>query len=236
MDTKTIALGVFAARTLLPSEDKYAAVRLINISSKPYSLWAGRCMGKADHAECLTVGTSAANPPSPPEGAPQVEIQEFGHTATPAGVFESGQVRESPAPALSTPVETGSPTSGQGHVAMDTMPLHLQLMVNQLEGLSKEELAHSAICIYFVADEFDLGCTPLLQHRIDTGDARPLRQGLRRHPWAYLDIIDTQVYKMLKAGIIERSASPWASNVVLVKKAGANTPLVVPWTIGALII
>lgn len=32
VDTKTIAPGVFAARMLLPSDDKFAAVRLVNVS------------------------------------------------------------------------------------------------------------------------------------------------------------------------------------------------------------
>ena len=47
---------------------------------------------------------------------------------------------------------------------------------------------------------FDLGCTPLMQHHIDTGTARPIRQGLRRHPQVHLDAIDEQVDKMLQAG------------------------------------
>ena len=34
----------------------------------------------------------------------------------------------------------------------------------------------------------------------------------------YLDIIDTEIAKMEAAGLIEPSYSPWASNVVVVKK------------------
>ena len=49
------------------------------------------------------------------------------------------------------------------------------------------------ICGYshvFSASEFGLGRTSLLTHRINTGDVRPIHQGLRRHPQIYLDIID----------------------------------------------
>jgi len=63
VDTKTIGPGVFAARTLLPSEDRFAAIRLINVSGQPYAVRAGRCMGDANRAECLW-----AAPPRPPLG------------------------------------------------------------------------------------------------------------------------------------------------------------------------
>ena len=55
-------------------------------------------------------------------------------------------------------------------------------------------------------------------HRIDTGTHRPIRQALRRHPFKYLDIIDKQVQEMKAHSITEPAASPWASNVVLVRK------------------
>ena len=68
------------------------------------------------------------------------------------------------------------------------------------------------------SDEFDLGRTDIVEHRIDTGDARPVRQTLRRTPEAYSHIIDEQLEILLKQGIIEPAQSKWSSNVVLVKK------------------
>ena len=70
----------------------------------------------------------------------------------------------------------------------------------------------------FSKSEYDLGCTGLAKHTIDTGDARPIRQTLRRQPFAHLETIDKQVQDMLKTGIIEPSQSPWVSNVVIVTK------------------
>ena len=70
----------------------------------------------------------------------------------------------------------------------------------------------------FSKSEYDLGCTSLAKHTIDTGDARPIRQTLRRQPFAHLETIDKQVQDMLKTGIIEPSQSPWVSNVVIVTK------------------
>ena len=53
---------------------------------------------------------------------------------------------------------------------------------------------------------------------MSTGSQRPIRQGLRRHPLAHLDIIDEQVNKLAQNDIVEPAASPWSSNVVLVRK------------------
>jgi hypothetical protein len=70
----------------------------------------------------------------------------------------------------------------------------------------------------FSRDEQDLGRTTLVTHRIETGDARPIRQGLRRHPQVYLDVIDTEIEKLVSCGVVEPASSPWASNVVVVTK------------------
>src|SRR6218665_1709653 len=70
----------------------------------------------------------------------------------------------------------------------------------------------------FSLGEWDLGFTDRLQHRIDTGDERPVRQPLRRQPLSLLPVIDEQVQQMLVQGLIEPSASEWSSNVVIVRK------------------
>jgi len=67
-------------------------------------------------------------------------------------------------------------------------------------------------------NEYDIICTPLVEHRIDTGDHHPIRQPLRRQPLAPQEIIDKQVEEMRRHGIIEPASSPWSSNVVLVRK------------------
>ena len=66
--------------------------------------------------------------------------------------------------------------------------------------------------------DHNIGRTDLVEYHIDTGDNRPIRQPLRRHPFQHLEWIDKEVEEMRKYGIIEPAASPWASNVVLVKK------------------
>jgi len=74
----------------------------------------------------------------------------------------------------------------------------------------------------FSQSEFDLGHSDLLPHRIDTGNARPFKEQLRRHPMAHLEFIDNQVEQMLAAGVIEPCSSPWSSNVVLANKSDGS--------------
>jgi hypothetical protein len=55
-------------------------------------------------------------------------------------------------------------------------------------------------------------------HRIDTGDARPIRQPPRRLPLAKQADVSEMLDDMQRRGVIEESDSPWSSPVVLVRK------------------
>jgi len=70
--------------------------------------------------------------------------------------------------------------------------------------------------------ELDLGWTDLVTHAIDTGDAKPIRQQLRRHPQAHQVEIDRQVSDQLAQKVVEPVSSPWSSNVVLARKADGS--------------
>ena len=70
----------------------------------------------------------------------------------------------------------------------------------------------------FATSEFDLGKTDMIEHTIDTGDARPISQPPRRNAFKERTLIQAQVKDMLDKGVIEPAQGPWASPVVLVKK------------------
>lgn len=70
----------------------------------------------------------------------------------------------------------------------------------------------------FSQHKTDLGRCEVAQHRIDTGNARPVRQPLRSQPRVYREFIDETVEQMVKDELIEPAQSEWASNIVLVKK------------------
>ncbi|KAL7865827.1 hypothetical protein SRHO_G00110740 [Serrasalmus rhombeus] len=70
----------------------------------------------------------------------------------------------------------------------------------------------------FALTEGKVGLTHLLQHEIDTGDAKPIKTRPRRLPLEHQAAADSAIEEMLRAGIIEPSDSPWASGVVMVNK------------------
>ena len=70
----------------------------------------------------------------------------------------------------------------------------------------------------FAKDKHDLGRTDVIQHRINTGNAAPIRQAPRRIPIHQRETEREQVQMLLDNGLIEESTSPWASNCVLVLK------------------
>ena len=75
----------------------------------------------------------------------------------------------------------------------------------------------------FAKSSLDLGRTSLIQHEIDTGDARPIKQAPYRVSQAQRQEIDTHITNKLDQNIIDVSASPWSSPVVLVKKKDGTT-------------
>ncbi|KAJ8404576.1 hypothetical protein AAFF_G00334390 [Aldrovandia affinis] len=70
----------------------------------------------------------------------------------------------------------------------------------------------------FALTDAEIGRTHLVHHQIDTGDARPIRSPPRRLPMAYREAAECAIDEMQHASIIEPSASPWASGVVMVKR------------------
>lgn len=70
----------------------------------------------------------------------------------------------------------------------------------------------------FSSSEFDIGNFRAIEHAIDTGDARPIKQRFRRTPSCFVGEEEKHLEKMLKADVIEPSMSEWASSPVLVRK------------------
>jgi hypothetical protein len=101
---------------------------------------------------------------------------------------------------------------------------HVQCLVDDPpDGLSAEQKEKATQFIRAHADVFsksatDLGRNAFLPHRINTGDHSPMKQPLRRQPYAHLAETEKNVQEMLAAKIIEPTSSPRSSNVLLVRK------------------
>ena len=108
---------------------------------------------------------------------------------------------------------------------LDERSQHLRPVLDSLpDDLSFDEKRQAVelVCSntdLFSESDFDLGRSHVVLHEIDTGNHRPFKQMLRRHPLSQLPVIDEHVDRMLAANVIEPATSPWASNVVLVRRS-----------------
>ena len=75
----------------------------------------------------------------------------------------------------------------------------------------------------FAAHDTDFGRTNAVKMRIDTKDHAPIKQRPYRTPLTQQKVVDEAVDEMLEKGVIEKSSSPWASPIVLVKKKDGST-------------
>ena len=104
------------------------------------------------------------------------------------------------------------------------LPEFLKPLVENTSGDLKEtELFGLTRLLYQYQDIFkspdgQLGRTNLVQHRVDTGNAVPIKQHPRRLPVSQQELVDKELDKMEAQGIIEPSDSPWSSPLVIVTK------------------
>jgi len=76
--------------------------------------------------------------------------------------------------------------------------------------------------VFHDEDKAEFKGADLVEQRIITGDAKPIRKAQYRVPYALRDEMEGQVRAMLQKGVIERSASPWNAPAILVLKKSAD--------------
>ncbi|UYV65911.1 hypothetical protein LAZ67_3005874 [Cordylochernes scorpioides] len=105
------------------------------------------------------------------------------------------------------------------HQAVSSIDLNFDINPD----LSSEERNQVLMLLYeykemFAAPDDYNGRTHLVRHKIKTNSDIPIRKNPYRVSLREREIINNQIDKMLKKGIISHSSSPWASPVILVKK------------------
>ena len=105
-----------------------------------------------------------------------------------------------------------------------SLPLELEELLNRsTDGLDDEQIGVLTDLLNEYQDVFATSKNPfsrtsITQHRIVTGETKPIKQAPRRLPLHLKEKAEEEIEKMLAKGIIEPSSSPWSSPVVLVKK------------------
>lgn len=68
------------------------------------------------------------------------------------------------------------------------------------------------------SSDTDLGQTEMVQHRIELIDQTPFKQKHRRISPAMYEEVRNHLQQLIVSGVIRRSHSPWAFNIVLCRK------------------
>ncbi|XP_048254596.1 uncharacterized protein LOC125381581 [Haliotis rufescens] len=112
----------------------------------------------------------------------------------------------------------------QVSVKNSKVPDHLtDLFDRSKTNLSSEQQDELRDLLYsyrdtFAKDDDDLGGTNVVKHRINTGNARPIKQAPCRQTLAKQEAEEKEVARILEQGVISLSNSPWASPTVLVQR------------------
>lgn len=116
------------------------------------------------------------------------------------------------------------PNIKKGKASATLVPPHLNdIYMKAKEGRTEPEIKKIASILdefkdIFSKDDDDLGTTNIMEHSINTGSSKPLKQPPRRVPFALAQEERLTIEQMERQGIIRKFVSPWVSPIVLVRK------------------
>jgi len=174
----------------------------------------------------------------------------LGHTAQ---LMPSAQLLHSAQPGDQMTIDTGSPYAEQLYIGsvnvetqeakpsatnsisdedfkilVDHLPDHMKCLAKGLQStLTYGEMTQLLELLVefeptFQKSDKPLSRTTTVEHGIEV-EGRPIKQAPRRLPYHKQAIVKEELEKMLKAGVIRPSSSPWASPIVLVTKKDGTT-------------
>lgn len=114
---------------------------------------------------------------------------------------------------------TNQPTPNR----LDTVPVDFSKSVLTPEEQARLRCLLDEYRDIFAVQPDELGRTNIVQHHIETGNHPPIRSRPYRVPHAQREVIDKHIDDMLHRNVIQPSASPWASPVVLVLKPDGSS-------------
>jgi len=206
VESRAMKSGVRVARTLFGDESMVRVARILNQMNSSFKLEEGDYFTTAEPV--ITYRGPAARSSIPSD---QTEREWEWRPGRIQRHLTSASVRRGEA----APAGAEATASDCSHVQclIDGLPDH----PTAEQRVMAERFIRTRANI-FSRSEFDIGRTDILKHRIDTGNNPPHYERLHHHPTTQLPVIDAHVEEMLKHDVIEPAASPWCSNVVMVRK------------------
>ncbi len=181
--------GLHVSRSLVDGNSAESCVRVCNVSNRPICIHRGQTISPLQPVEL-----------------------------TPIQVAANGSRSDS-----NSSVRLGTVVGNEAQLNQQYSETIQQIIQNVDSSVpddirsSLNDLLHQYRDVISLNDS-DLGHVTIVQHTIDTGDHKPIRETLRPHPRAHLPIIDKMIDGMLEQGVIEPSRSEWASNITLARK------------------
>jgi hypothetical protein len=75
----------------------------------------------------------------------------------------------------------------------------------------------------------EMGCTDIMEHRIELEDDTPFKQKERPIPPGMYDKLRSHIAELREAGVIQESKSPFSSNIILVRQKDNSLRLCVDY-------
>ena len=104
-------------------------------------------------------------------------------------------------------------------------PVHRKVLLEDKDISPKTRKAFDRLCekydVIISKHSGDIGKTMLVEMEIDTGNHPPIASKPYTLPLKHYDWVQKEIETLERAGIIDRSISPWASPVVIVPKKSA---------------
>ena len=105
------------------------------------------------------------------------------------------------------------------------VPAHRKVLLEDKNVTRKTQKAFDELCEKYddiiSKNSGDIGKTMLIEMEIDTGNHPPIASKPYTLPLKHYEFVQREIETLERAGIIERSISPWASPVVIVPKKSA---------------
>ena len=235
--------GVMVGRTLIDPRRKLLPILVLNPGDTEVELNKNTCLGVLSPAlevgsplgggtlqpgqqehQTMRQAAEAPQPPStPPDGEEGDEVEDM--TKRQAKRFFEHHWSDS----SDSEDEGERPSDPCLETEAERVPPHLRkLYQDSCAGLTSTDCRLLVQFLNKNADVFatssdDLGRATKVQHTIDTGEHRPIKQHPRRVPLHRKAIVQDEVKKMLERDVIEPGDGPWASPIVLATKKDGTT-------------
>ena len=219
----TIQRKIMVARSIYNPTSNRVPVRVMNTRYHPVRLKKGSTVGQLLQVETITetgiaIGTNTTEEVS----ICRLKTAEGRHNHDLRQPTQIEDINPDEMKNLRSVFESSSDNTPKR--TLSEIPEHLKTLYESSQStLTREQDQKFREILTKYQDAFartknDLGKCSVLKHHIDTADAAPVRQPLRRTPQAFEGEEEKYIKDQLESGTIYPSKSDWASPLVMVRK------------------